>query len=116
MPTLADKLEERLVDAYNRGDSVADICDQYQITTYKLYKALHSAQMKGNPVKWRYQNVTNEDVARVVELYNAGVKVKDLPERTGMSSLLIYQCLRDAERSGMEIRWRSTRVRGGASA
>lgn len=116
MPSFAAKAANRLVEAYNRGDSIADICNAYSITTYALYEALHKAQLNGNPVRWRYQGVSDEDAAHVVALYNAGVKLNELQERTGMSGRLIYECLKNAERSGLEVRWRSSRVRGGASA
>lgn len=76
-----------VIDAYQNGLSIDEICKQYDVSMKTVYRFL-------SDVKKRNSEITDELAKRVAELYQKNEQIKDIREKTGLCNRSIYKALR----------------------
>lgn len=77
-----EKIKKTVLSDYNKGKTLIEICDSYDITYYSLRKFIESKGIKIRPYA-SYKRVANKVRIMIMEDFNNGLKPKELSIKYG---------------------------------
>lgn len=107
--TKAEKLKEEIVELWNSGMIQKDIAEKFHVSSTTIGNVLKEAKEKGIYIREQKRGrkkSTNAEKLKeeIVELYNSGMKKRDIAQNLHVSMTTIGNALREARKKGIYIR------------